>query len=1087
MKWIYFIILLAFFSCQSNTDTPTPTNDNTASQSKTATSTEVDNKTSSILFSNNLTESPELNRLNYEYFYNGGGVAIGDINNDGLADIYFTGNMVPDKLYLNEGDFNFNDITNSAGIPFENDWHTGVTMVDINADGWLDIYVCRSGWFQNRSQLTNRLYVNNKNNTFTEAAADYGLADSGYGVQASFFDGDLDGDLDVFILNNPEKKPGTNNINTYSDEIATGAYSTDRYYENQNGKFVERTDYVGLQTFGYRHGISVGDVNNDHWPDLYISGDFDDPDYLFINDGDGTFTNRINQFMDHISMFSMGNDQADINHDGFMDIFVADMTPGDHERSKQNMASMNPDKFYALTEAGFHHQYMINTLQLNNAGRSFSNISHMAGLASTDWSWATLFLDWDMDGFDDLFVTNGIKRDVLNNDVRIKATQLAQQQQNLGAMQVLNLMPSFKIDNFFYRNNGKLGFENKSSEWIGTQAFNSNGAAYGDLDNDGDLDLVINNVDDIASIIQNNNTNNYLKIKIAGGSNNPFGIGSRVKVYTEDDIQTKELFPCRGFYSSVEPVLHFGLGKNSAVSKIEITHGKGLRKVIKNPTINQTLEIDLRGSEKDEVASNPTLLFTAVEPSDLGLTYSHKENSFNDFATESLLPQRFSQNGPFLAQGDVNQDGITDLYLGGANGQAGELYIQNREGQFSKTHVTIFEQDKAHEDMESIFFDADGDNDVDLYVVSGGYEEKDGSPYYQDRLYLNDGQGNFTKSDNLPDISSSGQAVAVADIDQDGDLDIFRGGRVHAGLYPKHTSSLVMLNNGGNFKNDVRTIDIRGLVTDAVFKDINQDAFPELIVSGEWMPITYFLNEKGNYNKPVAIGKPGWFQSVLVDDIDGDEKFDILAGNMGENNKFHPSGEKPLHIYASDFDENGSNDIVLSKMHKGYKVPVRGRQCSSEQMPFIREKFPTFKQFAEASLEEVYGDKLEDAYHQVAETFSHEVFFDLAADSESQALPRQTQRSPLMQFVILQIGGTKYYVGAGNHYQTEVETSRYDAGIGVVLTYQDNQFKNISSKDTGLYLRGDIKDVEVIEQADGNQLLLATRNDSALLIYRINS
>jgi hypothetical protein len=1087
MKWYYILFLICFFSCQTGEkeSPPQPASEQSGKEtsSSSASSTEINSTLAGISFNNELKETDQFNRLTYEYFYNGGGVAVGDINNDGLADIYFTGNLVPDKLYLNLGDFKFKDITTTAGIPFENDWHTGVTMVDINADGYLDIYVNRSGPWSDPAKLANRLYVNNKDNTFTESADVYGLADTGYGVQAAFFDGDLDGDLDVIVLNNPAKKPAATNLVSYSQAIATGEFGTDRYYENKNGKYIESSAKAGIKTFGYRHGISVGDVNNDGWPDMYISGDFDDPDYLFINDGDGTFTNRIDSYMNQISMFSMGNDQADINHDGFMDIFVADMTPGDHERSKQNMASMNMNKFFQMTENGFHHQYMMNTLQLNNGGKSFSNVAHLAGVASTDWSWSTLFLDWDMDGHDDLFVTNGVKRDVLNNDVRLKINKLKQEQKPIGAFQVLNLMPSNKINNFFYRNNGELDFENKSRDWLPGNARNSNGAAYADLDNDGDLDLVVNNVDDVATLIQNNASNHFIKIKFKGIANNPFGIGSRAIVYTPDRQQTKDLNLSRGFCSSVEPILHFGLGETQSIDKIDIFHGKGLVTTVENPGIDQLIEIDLAKCTKAEIKNSKSTLFAQVIPQNLGINFNHQENKFDDYREEILLPHRYSRNGPFMSKGDVNGDGLEDLFVGGARDQAGEIYVQNKGGKFTLKSIAAFQQDKNHEDMKSVFFDADGDGDQDLYVVSGGYEENDGSNYYQDRLYLNDGKGNFAKSNLLPSITSSGQAIAVADIDGDGDIDIFRGGRIFAGRYPQSTPSYLFMNNQGNFKNEVRKIEIAGLVTDAAFAFLNDDQLPDLIVSGEWMPVTYFLNKNGTLNESKTIGPSGWYHSLFVDDFDGNQSLDIIAGNIGENNKFHPGDGHPLHVYAYDFDDNGSNDIVLSKMYKGHQVPSRGRECSSQQMPFIQDKFPTYQAFAEASLEEVYGDKLKEALHVEADNFSHLLFINPMSDGTGVSLPRNAQRSPLMAFEKISINGRTYLVGAGNLFHAEVETSRYDAGIGVLMTYENGALKSISSEESGLLLRGDVKDLEVLSLANGDKLLVASRNNDGLLIY----
>lgn len=1078
---ILFFVMLLVVACQQ--DKPSSTVD-TKNHSSSNLFTEILATQSGIEFSNSLQETPQINRLNYEYFYNGGGVAVGDINNDGLQDIYLVGNMTPDKLYLNKGDFKFEDITERAGFKFENDWHTGVTMADINADGFLDIYVTRSGWFTDAGKLSNQLYLNNGDNTFTESAAKFGLADAGYGVQATFFDADLDGDLDAIVLNNPAKKPTEKSVEKYAKATASGAFMSDVFYKNDNGKFTNATKSSGLNTFGYRHGISVGDINNDGYPDLYISGDFDDPDYLYVNDKDGTFTNRILDMTRHTSMFSMGNDMADINNDGYLDIFVADMTPGDHERSKQNMASMNPEKFYQLVSANYGHQYMMNTMQLNNGGSTFSQISHLAGIANTDWSWSTLFLDWDLDGHDDLFVSNGVKRDVLNNDARLKASKLVQEQQRPSIMQVLNLMPSNKIHDYFYKNNGDLTFSDQSTAWLGEKAFNSNGAAYADLNNDGALDLIINHVDDKASIIKNNHSGNFLKVAFKGPKNNPFALGARATINTPSGKQNKYVSNARGFCSSMPAQLHFGLGSSTAISSIDVEfEGKTFSFPVAE--INTLVTLDLTKGGKSSKAPLAIKPFTKVTPASLGISYTHEENAHNDFEKEILLPQRYSKNGPCLATGDFNGDGLDDMFFGGAKGQPAKLYRQLSNGAFSGLLSRAIESDADFEDTGAISFDANGDGHLDIYVVSGGNESPHGNSRYQDRLYLGDGKGEFSKSANVPAILTSGKAIAAADIDADGDMDLFRGGRLQAGAYPIKPTSYILTNQKGKLTKKEVLSDVQGLITDASFYDVDADGDQDLVVVGEWMPVTIVLNNGGEFTETKTIGEAGWFQSVMVGDFNNDGQTDILAGNIGLNNKFHPSKKKPLHVFAHDFDKNGQLDIVLSKLYKGKKVPVRGRECSSEQMPFLKQKFPTFQEFSEADLEEMYGAELDKALHLEATNFAHMVYFSVMNKYRGEQLPNSLQRGPILSITPMTWDNAPAYILAGNHFDTEVETSRYDGSAGGIIQFQDSKVVEVPFVSSGLSLHANIKDAAIMTQKKDKKLYVAVPNDDEPIIYRL--
>lgn len=1042
----------------------------------------VSPEASGITFKNVLSETPAFNRTNYEYFYNGGGVAVGDINNDDLPDLYFTGNQVADALYLNKGAFHFEDITRSAGIKHENDWHTGVSMIDVNDDGWLDIYVCRSG-LTKPGDRANLLYINNHDNTFTERAEEWGLADTGHSVQVAFFDYDQDGDLDCYLLNHPV---GQKNfpIGEYYAFRAARVHESDRLYRNDGERFTDVTIEAGLFDYGFRHGVAVGDINNDGWPDLYVCTDFDEPDRLYINRR-GRFVDEGLQWMKHTSMFSMGCDLADFNNDGLLDVFVADMTPESHVRSKRNMASMDTDRFKWLVKAGFNYQYMVNSLQLNT-GSSFQEIAQVSGVSKTDWSWATLFADLDNDGWKDLFVTNGVRRDVLDNDAKAAIAEMVNSGDKVRLSEVLDAMPQNTIPNYVFRNTGELTFENTTQSWGLDAPQNSNGAVYSDLDRDGDLDLVLNNVDAVASLYENTTSERAIRIALEGPRGNRFGLGTRVHVESSGVTQLQELYLTRGYLSSVEPVLHFGLGAaRKANVKVYWPDGRfqEIHDADKNLLIKHSESV-----EQPRQAAPAASRFSEIGR-EVGLTLRHHENKYDDFARELLLPHKQSENGPLITTGDVNMDGLADIYFPGAKGFGGELFYQTADELFATAGQGAWHGDRAAEDAGSLFFDADNDNDIDLYVVSGGNEEPAGSDLYQDRLYLNDGEGNFSKSEALPRMPTSGSVVITSDFDNDSDLDLFVGGRVVPGGYPEAPRSYLLENRNGEFVDvtDQRALGLShiGMVTEATFSDYDSDGDEDLLLVGEWMPFTVFENQDGVFSKAEvgAIGcTAGWWFSISANDLDNDGDTDYILGNIGGNNKFHPTAGKPLKIYANDFDATGSRDIVLAKAEGEGYFPVRGRECSSEQMPFIVDKFPTFKEFAEANINMIYEDGLQTAIAlEACEMQSLILWNDGAGSLRKEYLPIEAQLAPLRGIVVSDVNGDGKpdILAAGNMYGAEVETPRYDAGVGICLVQSESGFQFKDHRWSGFFTPGDVRDVELLWIGDRMAVIVA--NNRGLL------
>lgn len=1046
-----------------------------------------------VNFINKIEEQPSgFNHLHWDHVYSGAGVGVGDINNDGLPDIFFAGNMVGDALYLNKGDMQFEDITAAAGILQDRQWSAGVTMGDVNGDGFLDIYVCRMGPTINSDNMRNRLYLNNGDNTFTERAKDMNLAHGGYSIQATFFDYDKDGDLDIYLVNQP---PNSRLISRFNLDVTTmGEVITDRLFRNDGDTFTSVTEEAGLFNNAYGLNAIASDLNDDGWPDIYVSNDYGEPDMMYINNQDGTFTDHIHESAKHISFYAMGSDVADFNNDALPDIAVVDMASSDHFRSKTNMGSMQPEVFWASVADGKHYQYMFNTLQLNNGNGTFSDIGQLAGISKTDWSWSILLADFDNDGWQDISITNGIQRDIRNNDFLNKVRQMAKAgQKEFRVMNLVNMVPSNPLPNYFYHNQGDFTFENKAADWGMDDPNFTHGAACADFDLDGDLDMVMNSNDMEGLIYENRwgNARHYLRVKLTGDAQNRQALNSKVTIKYGDQVQLREATFTRGYLSASEPILHFGLGEAAQIDELTISWFDGTETVLQDVEADQLLSVDYKKVERSTPQAEllPEPLFAVAEAP----AFRHQENDFDDYSREILLPHKQSTNGPALASADVNGDGKDDFYVGGAAEQAGVLFLQQADGSFAAAPQQPWSSDRGNEDVGALFFDADGDGDVDLYVASGGSEWVPGSERYADRLYLNDGNGNFSKAPagTLPRNYESGQAVAAGDFDNDGDLDLFVGGRIVPDKYPAPANSYLLRNEGGQFTDVTAEVaeglNPLGLVTDALFSDYDGDGDADLLVVGEWMPLTVLNNDNGtfrNHTEQAGMAQTGgWWWSIAEGDFDGDGDMDYMAGNLGKNAKFKASAEKPFLVYQSDFDKDGTNDVVLAGYYKGKQVPVRGRECSSQQMPFIAEKYPTFEGFANASLEDIYSQQaLKQANKREVHNFYSALFLNQGnGQLEKHKLPVQAQFAPVQDIQVRDINqdGLLDAILVGNLYGAEVETVRYDAGTGLCLLGDgQGHFRPVTVQESGLYAPYDARRLALL-----NGKVLVANNDAGLQLF----
>jgi len=1042
-----------------------------------------------IDFNNTIIENERANIISYQYFYNGGGVAIGDLNNDGLDDIYFSGNMTKAKLYLNKGNMQFEDIADKAGITEVGlSWKTGVTMADVNGDGRLDIYQCYSGALPAKNR-SNSLLINQGINDqgipiFKNEAAAYGLADTAYSTQAVFFDYDKDNDLDMLLLNHNPK------VFTTLDEISAPLILKEpaptiriKLYKNENKKFKDVSDQAGIYNSSFTYGLGAGisDLNNDGYPDIYISNDYSAPDYLYMNNGNGTFTNQIQSQISHTSLYSMGNDIADINNDGLSDIFTLDMLPEDNRRQKLLFSPDNYEYYDLRLRLGFHYQDMRNMLQLNNGNGTFSETGQLSGISNTDWSWAPLFADYDNDGWKDLFISNGYMRDYTNMDFLkfkgdfLRSTDPSQIKASL--LDLIHAMPASNVNNYIYKNNGNLSFTNKVMEWGLNIPSNSNGAAYADLDNDGDLDLVVNNINLAAFVYENKSDkkakNQFLKVKLQGSGQNTQGIGAKIWIYNKNKQQYLEQMPSRGYQSSVSPILHFGLGDANSIDSLRIVWTSGKQEVISGIKANQ--QIPLLETNAKLIYKAPQLVPSIFKEVKSPIAFQQQKKSTNDFKRQPLLINPMSFSGPCIAKADINGDGLEDIYIGGTQGQTAVLFIQKKNGEFVKKPQAAFASSIKSEDADAVFFDANKDGFIDLYVCSGGYDSyTPADPSLQDRLYLNDGKGNFRQAVNaLPKMLSSKSCVRVTDFNQDGHPDLFIGGRVVPGRYPETPASYLLINDGkGNFKDQVETIAPQlqkaGMITDAAWVDLNGDKKQDLIVVGEWMPVTVLISNNGKlidkttdyFDKPFS----GWWNKLLVDDLNNDGLPDIVIGNTGLNTQCKATEQEHAEMYYKDFDDNGSVDPILCFYIQGKSYPYVTRDEMLDQMSIMRTRFPDYKSYADASMKDIFTkEELNGVSRLKANHLKTTAFINNGKGKFKELdLPIEAQFSPVFTVTAIDYDkdGNKDLLLCGNISRARLRFGKYDANYGLLLKGNGKGgFTYISQQKSGFNIKGDVRSV----------------------------
>lgn len=1100
----FFLLSLALSSCKKESPKPS-----TLFRELPADSTGID-------FVNSLTFDQNFNIYTYRNFYNGGGVALGDINNDGLIDIYFTGNQVPNKLFLNKGNFKFEDITDKAGVAGKQTWSTGVAMADVNGDGLLDIYVCNSGNVEDEVDKRNELFINQGDLTFQEVAEEYGVADEGYTTHAAFFDYDNDGDLDLYILNNSYQAIGSFNLRK-NERGKRDPLGGDKLMRNDGDHFTDVSEEAGIygSVIGFGLGVTVGDVNKDGWMDIFVSNDFFERDYLYINNRDGTFREALTNQMKSISGASMGADLADINNDGWPDLFVTDMLPKENARLKTVTTFEDWNRYQYNVQNDYYHQFTRNMLQINTGDNSFHEVGRLAGVDATDWSWGALMFDMDNDGQKDIFVANGIYQDLTNQDFLQFASneefvRSVLAKNSVDYKKLMDIIPSTPIANYAFQNRGNLQFRDRAAAWgLETPGF-SNGAAYGDLDNDGDFDLVVNNVNMPAFVYRNEANklrpdHHYLKLELKGTGKNTFAIGARITAESGDEKFYIEQMPMRGFESTVDHRPNLGLGNIRQLDRLTVTWPDGSETVLDSVKTNQTLS--LRQSDgifvqtKSSAKSVPRKPIMRDISSREIIDFVHEENSFVDFDRDQLIYHMLSTEGPRMAKGDVNGDGLDDIFIGGAKDQPGALFIQSPHGRFRRSNEELFEKDKVSEDMGSLFFDADNDGDLDLYVCSGGNEFSPSSTALIDRLYLNDGKGNFTRSPQmLPGSSSfeSTSTVKAADYDGDGDLDLFVGVRLRPFSYGFPMKGYILSNDGkGHFRDVTQEVAPQlknlGMITDAVWADVDGDNDPDLIVVGEYMPIKVYINRNGKLideTEGSGLGKSnGWWNRLEVADIDNDGDLDLIVGNHGMNSKFKASVEKPVCMYVDDFDGNGSIEHFICAFNGNESYPLILRHDLVAQIPSLKKKYLKYETFKNETITDIFTpEQMKSALELKAfELRSSVALNDGKGKFTLKALPLEAQYSPVFGIEVGDFNkdGLVDIITGGNFYRAKPEVGRYDASYGLFLKGDGNgNFSALPSHESGIHIDGEIRDIVTIKTRTG-PVLIFSRNNDAVKVYRM--
>lgn len=1065
--------------------------------------TSIDAADSGIDFNNVVIEDDTANLVDFYYVYNGAGVAIGDLNNDGLPDIFFTGNQVRDRLFVNKGNLKFEDITESSGILQKKGWSTGVTMADVNADGLLDIYVCKSGNYP-APLRANQLYINKGNLIFEEQAAKWGIADTSFTNQAAFFDYDKDGDLDLYLITSTNL---IRNPNKLVKPINDGSgLSVDKLLENQGEKFIDVSHRAGIIHDGFSLGLAIHDFNGDGWEDIFVSNDFLANDLLYINNTNGTFTESAKLYFKHHSNFAMGNDVADYNNDGLPDVMVVDMLPSDPEHQKKMAGPLNPNAFEAMLRAGYHPQYMRNMLYVNlgmNEKQTpvFAEIGQQLGVHSTDWSWAPLWADFDQDGWKDLFITNGYLRDITNMDFVIHNNQIASSsaptETNKMMKEGAKKMPSIKKNNFFFKNLKNGEFSDVSKEWMHEMPSISHGSSIADLDDDGDLDIVTSNINEPAFLLRNNTTGtNHVKVNLIGYSKNTKGVGSKVTLYCNGLAQTQHLSTTRGYQSSVDYPIIFGVGNRADIDSVEVSWPDGKIEVRRKLKQNQTITLNYTNARYVQPKKkSPSRVLLENITGTQGIVFTHQEEFYMDYDAQPLLPHKLSQQGPCLAVGDVNGDGADDFFVGGSYQHQGVLFIQNAEGNFNKQPISQ-EKDKQEEDTDAIFFDADNDGGLDLYIVSGSNEFYDGSSYYQDRLYINNGSGKFKNSPApLPVINHSGSCVAAFDFDKDGDIDLFRGGRLIPLEFPKPGVSYLLSNDKGKYT-DVTAqkapeLSSIGMVTASCWVDVDNDGWHDLVLAGEYMPITIFKNNKGVLQKilPSSLkNTEGLWNTIVPADIDKDGDIDFVAGNLGLNTRYKLSKKTPFSVYAGDFDGNNRLDAIPTFYENNIEYPVPSLFDLVRQLPMLKKRYQSFESYSTTTVNELLlpmKDKLSmvvRAYEQqsvIVENIGHNEF-------KIKPLPAISQRAPINSILINDINGDSILdiIVVGNDHSTESLEGQRDGGVGLVLAGDGHSnYRAFEPSESGLWVEGEGKKIAMVKSRN-QQIFLVTQNNGLLLAFK---